>query len=274
MSEDDDFGTRGCANRPHKTLVGGAMTMDHALAERTQAAERYLLGQMAEFERDQYEEHFFSCEECAEEVRLTAAFLESARPHVTGSLQAAAAANTRWPALARLSTAWARMKPLFWPMPAGIAAAAVLMLAVTGYQMAVVVPNLALEVQQAQRIQTAPWYFLSSSRSEAAVVTAADQDRWAGLTLSRSFDRPFPFYRCEIRDAEGRLVLTEVVPGPPAGDELQILLPLANLTPGVYAVAVAGLESATSQAAQSEYARYQFTFRRDDRVTAGSPDRP
>ncbi|MBM3724432.1 MAG: hypothetical protein FJW40_03265 [Acidobacteria bacterium] len=39
-----------------------------------QAAEKYIFGGLNEDQRDAYEEHFFSCYECAEEVRWMAIF--------------------------------------------------------------------------------------------------------------------------------------------------------------------------------------------------------
>jgi hypothetical protein len=253
--------------------------MDHAFALNAEAAERYLLGEMTASERDDYEQHFFSCEECAEDVRMTAAFLANARPHlVKGGMPAAADTMSGEPRVAtrRAPLPWRNAaKHFFWPLPAGAAAAAVLLLAVAGYQAAVVVPNLTRELQEAQRLQTAPWYFLSASRSEAPTVAVSDQDRRVGLTLSKSFDRPFPFFLCEIRDSSGRLVLSEVLPAPRAGDELQILVPTEDLSPGVYTVAIAGLESSSSRTPQSEYVRYQFNLRRDGGSTApASPTQP
>ncbi|HEY7291962.1 MAG TPA: zf-HC2 domain-containing protein [Vicinamibacterales bacterium] len=42
--------------------------MEHQEAVRTLASERYLLGEMTEAERDSFEEHYFSCAECADDV--------------------------------------------------------------------------------------------------------------------------------------------------------------------------------------------------------------
>jgi hypothetical protein len=44
-----------------------------------QAAERYWHGGLTDSEREAFEEHFFSCAECAEEVRWEKLFLEHAR---------------------------------------------------------------------------------------------------------------------------------------------------------------------------------------------------
>lgn len=43
--------------------------MDHRNALETRASERYLLGEMREQERFEFEAHYFSCETCADDVR-------------------------------------------------------------------------------------------------------------------------------------------------------------------------------------------------------------
>jgi anti-sigma factor RsiW len=53
--------------------------MDHEAAIGMQAAERYVAGQLAAPDRDAFEEHFFSCPECAEEVRWEQIFAANAR---------------------------------------------------------------------------------------------------------------------------------------------------------------------------------------------------
>ena len=53
--------------------------MEHDWATRLVAAERYLLGELSDAERDQFEEHFFDCPACAEEVRAGAIFEANAR---------------------------------------------------------------------------------------------------------------------------------------------------------------------------------------------------
>jgi len=55
------------------------MPMDHQDALRRGAAEQYLLNEMPQPERDEYEAHFFECQECAADLRATAAFLDGAK---------------------------------------------------------------------------------------------------------------------------------------------------------------------------------------------------
>ena len=50
--------------------------MTHQQALSTSASERYLLGEMTEPERSTFEEHYFSCTECAEDVRTLAVMQE------------------------------------------------------------------------------------------------------------------------------------------------------------------------------------------------------
>src|SRR5277367_5146253 len=50
--------------------------MDHTTAARTMAVEKYLLGEFDSEEQDAFEEHFFSCDECAQEIKAGAALMK------------------------------------------------------------------------------------------------------------------------------------------------------------------------------------------------------
>ena len=53
--------------------------MDHSESIRLMAAEKYLLGELAPELREQFEEHFFDCQECALDVRAGAALVEHSK---------------------------------------------------------------------------------------------------------------------------------------------------------------------------------------------------
>ena len=53
--------------------------MNHDAAVRDKIAERYLLGELTGEERDSFEAHFFTCQDCAEDVRLTSRFVEASK---------------------------------------------------------------------------------------------------------------------------------------------------------------------------------------------------
>src|SRR5690242_11978137 len=103
--------------------------MDHEVAAKTHAVERYLLGEMPSSERDAFEEHYFTCELCAEEIRsarLLAPDLKTAVPEGRHA--------RKTPSPGRLS--W--LKPPFL-IPTF---AALVLAVVVGYQSLVVMPDL------------------------------------------------------------------------------------------------------------------------------------
>ena len=53
--------------------------MDHNEALQLQAAEKYVLGELPPPLRDEFEEHFFGCQECALDVKAAAGFVDNAR---------------------------------------------------------------------------------------------------------------------------------------------------------------------------------------------------
>ena len=53
--------------------------MDHNEALRQQAAEKYVLGELSPPLRNEFEAHFFECQECALDVTATAGFVDNVR---------------------------------------------------------------------------------------------------------------------------------------------------------------------------------------------------
>lgn len=53
--------------------------MNHDEAKHAMASERYLLDELAPADREQFEEHMFSCQECALDVRAGKAFIDQSR---------------------------------------------------------------------------------------------------------------------------------------------------------------------------------------------------
>src|SRR5262245_55046779 len=62
-----------------------APVMTHEEAVSTLAAERYLLNEMTETDRQTFEEHYFDCEVCADDMRSTAAMLQGAKAGYAGT---------------------------------------------------------------------------------------------------------------------------------------------------------------------------------------------
>src|SRR5580704_6048204 len=80
--------------------------MDHSESIRLMAAEKYLLGELAPELREQFEEHFFDCQECALDVRAGAALVEHSKVVLSepvavspASLPVPARVKPDWPGL-------------------------------------------------------------------------------------------------------------------------------------------------------------------------------
>jgi hypothetical protein len=114
--------------------------MDHNLASETYAAERYLLGEMPLEERDEFEEHFFSCRVCGEDVQTASVFIANAKALFRErDLQTSPALKN-----AKLWRDWLKRDWIGWlRLPVTVPTFAALALAaIVGYQNGVVIPGL------------------------------------------------------------------------------------------------------------------------------------
>src|SRR4029077_18455 len=155
-------------------------TMDHSEAVRLKASEKYLLGEMSAELRDQYEDHYFGCVECAQDVQSGAVFIDNARdvwstePVADSVARPAREARRGW---------WAGM----W-RPAFAVPVLALLVLVAGYQNVVTIPHLKTEISRSEAPQTLQSFSLAaaSSRGEGAATIAVP----AGKAFSLFVDIP------------------------------------------------------------------------------------
>ena len=86
--------------------------MNHQLAVNTRATERYMLGELDEESRSAFEEHYFSCRVCADDVRAAVQFVDNAKAVMTAD-------QGRRPATSRF---WNVSRMPAWAAPAALAA--------------------------------------------------------------------------------------------------------------------------------------------------------
>ena len=98
--------------------------MDHEAAIKSQAAERYMLGELSMAERDAFEEHLADCSRCMEDAATLDAFAANARAEF--------AAQSR-PLLARPGFRLAGLLPRLAPVMAFSGALNLVLLAVIDY---------------------------------------------------------------------------------------------------------------------------------------------
>jgi len=218
--------------------------MTHQQALETMAAERYLLDEMTEVEKHAFEEHFFDCGDCAEEVRLG----EQIRVEVRASRGSALSAQD---SPARFSNVVEFNKPSVRRRASTVIPwAAAAMLAVTvGYQSLVVVPGL----RQAVAPQPlSPVMLREATRGTLPSVSVSPGQRFItlGLDVMNASTADVTY---DLLDAAGNTILSGRTPLPPSGAPLYLLIPADELVrPGRHTLIVR--DPATTGAALGEYA--------------------
>src|SRR5580692_2116878 len=107
--------------------------MDDNEAVRLQAAEKYLLGELPKEQHAAYEEHYFDCSACAEEIKATVAFMESARQAIREKALEPVGARAPAPSVPGFFS---------WLRPAFAVPVLAALLLFIGYQNGVTIPRL------------------------------------------------------------------------------------------------------------------------------------
>ncbi|MGI8744566.1 MAG: zf-HC2 domain-containing protein [Bryobacteraceae bacterium] len=217
------------------TKTNEAIKMGHAEATRIQAPARYLLGELSPSEVEGFEEHYFSCRECGDEIRLQTIFAENARAVFRDRANFAPAtlparSNPGW---------WERLRTAFaLPFAASVATAACL-LALVGFQNLVTIPHLKTEVSQLSSGE-APFSFpLKIARGAEAIGIPQDS-----VFFMPYFYLPggaaFSHYVCDVQMKAGNRHKRLTVSAPPPGQPLRLMLLRSEFPSGTYTVTVRG----------------------------------
>jgi anti-sigma factor RsiW len=195
--------------------------MDHVEAVKTLAIERYLLEEMPQEEREAFEEHFFSCAECAEDARHAATLRDAVRSGLAQVEGARVGVEERGRVLPLrpARAGWRSSVALPW-------AAAALLAIGLGYQ---TVAGPLSARHQADSVALTPSTLRPASRGQEAVVSPGP----GGIvTLAvdlggAQFDRDI---RYELARADGKTIASGDAPLPSPGAPLLLMLPGSLLT--------------------------------------------
>jgi len=196
--------------------------MTHADAIRTLAVERYLLDEMPEIERFAFEDHYFDCSECADDLRAGSTMRTGVKAGLLPTVSRQAAIS---PAITRR---WNPSVVLPW------AVAATLALAV-GYQSLAPARDGRLQIRTLAPVTVRPDSrgavpTVSISEDADAVTLALEVDAAAGSNLTYV-----------LRSSSGESIAEGRMTAPPAGAPLLLLVPVWTLTPNTqYSLAVQG----------------------------------
>jgi hypothetical protein len=249
--------------------------MDHNEALRLEAAEKYVLGELPQDQRDAYEEHYFDCAECALDIKALATFADTAR-ELAGAERDKARAATEEP----VPSFWARLFQPAFAAPAYAMAMALLL--IVGYQNIVSLPKAKESASNA-----AAGAFAASFTAPAAALRGSvagmrggdDPDGTAAKetkvvvgpneSFAVEFDftpaRTFERYICQLQDEHGVSLLQTTIAGSATNQSLHPVIPGGVPHPGKYALVFAGDPASSGQFSnENEVLRLPFVveFRR------------
>jgi hypothetical protein len=227
--------------------------MDHSEAVRSKAAERYLLGEMTGVAREEYEEHFFGCVDCAKEVQAGAVFIDTARD-VLGSDGPSA---TPAAADAKGTARWAWMLRPAFAIPA-----MALLLMVVVYQNIRTIPHMRSELERSNSAQAVQLFSLlgANSRGGTTPEVTAPRGKEFGFYVDIPPSPQFSSYTIEVQSDSGVTELSAAVSSDEAKQTVPLVIPFSRLTPGKYVLIVRGYDPSQGNAA-AEVARYPFTLK-------------
>ena len=203
--------------------------MDHEEAIRLQAVDRYLLNELTNGERQAFEEHFFSCSECSEDLHTGAILIDNSRAVLREEfLDSVPASPGVHPSRSGWFTWWS-----FVPMAASVA-----LLAVVSYQNLAVLPNYRRQLAEGVGAFAPPHVKVRAAvRGAAPVIPLAKGTRFFEVE-AEDVDPAESGYDCSVEDATGKAYARFHAPTVKPGEKLSILLDSRTIVPGQYQLIV------------------------------------
>ena len=220
--------------------------MDHDVVVRQKMTERYLLNELEPEARDEFEEHFFDCPECAQDVRAASLFIE--RSKVVLAEKAAATVQSA----ERPRRGW-----LGWLRPAFAAPALLLLLAVVGYQNLVTLPHLSKAINSPHVL---PWTSvnLATFGSEGNTLRLQPGSGFV-LFVRIPPEGNYVSYRADLHNPAGKLEWSLTIPAAENQDQWPVQVPAANRPAGTYTLLLNGISS-TGESKKVGQASFELQF--------------
>ncbi len=202
--------------------------MEHSEATESMAAARYLLGELSEDEKNAFEEHFFGCPRCAEEVKDGSTLIETLR----------AERRHAQPVVDRTLTSW-------W-----LAAAAAVAVGFLAYQ------NFTLRRAASPRVLPSYSLLTIGTRGMSETVIEHASSPFA-MYVDIPAEPPYPKYRIDIRNTAGSSRARFDVSAEEGKNTVTLYVPGHTLEPGTYTLLIFGL----NEQRESEIARSRLVVR-------------
>jgi len=226
--------------------------MDHKSAIENHTAERYLLGELNEVERDAYEEHFFSCMFCAEEVKLASEFIETAKKVVREELDAPMEKEPLRRTGKARSFSWESLfQPLLRPIPAMACILLTVALGFVIYQNRIANSRFS---QMAANSPTpagaqllAPTSFLLEEARDGGITIVTVPRKSAFELQFDVLDTKYESYRAEVLTQSNVSKVFLDISRKEATNPVRMVIPAGVLSTGTYSLVIRGVNSHESQ---------------------------
>jgi hypothetical protein len=229
--------------------------MDHNEAVRLQAAEKYVLGELPQSLREEYEAHYFDCGECGLDLKAAVAFVDGSREILRAEKQES------------VSVEQLRKPFMWWLKPWIVVPTLAGLLLFLGYQSFVTIPKIK------EQAAGGAAQILFNSYALRGVNTAGEDARTLSIRPGEAFllnfdfvpTRSFNSYIGQLEDRDGHALLQLKINGENANREAHLPVPADLLRAGNYILAFYGDPDGSGKIdPQNDAGRLLFTveFRR------------
>ncbi|PYX51228.1 MAG: hypothetical protein DMG79_03675 [Acidobacteria bacterium] len=206
--------------------------MDHTTVVRDKTTERYLLNELDSKLRDEFEEHYFGCPECALDVSAGTQFVEQSK--VVLAEKSALVSVRETPGRNSAQRGW-----FGWLRPAFAAPALAILLAVMGYQNLVTYPKLNSELGQPQvlpsvSVNVGTW-------GAGSTPTSIPEGKGLLLFVRIPPDPAYVRYTAELFSPSGKAQGSFTITPVPDQDQWSVIVPAVPREAGTYRIAVRGV---------------------------------
>jgi hypothetical protein len=225
--------------------------MDHKQAVELQLVVKYVLGELSPVQRDEYEDHYIDCPECAKDVHAAAAFADTAREVFREEARDEATA----PARRRAQSRW-----FAWLRPAVAVPVFAALVIVVAYQNTVTIPRATQEAAQgAGQMFTSVFSLqMANTRGGEEVRVRVHPNESFALKFDFTPAKAFNNYICELQDESGRTLVREIVPGSSRNQEAEFAVRGGLVNPGKYSLVFKGIPGSGEQGTVEEVLRLRF----------------
>lgn len=226
--------------------------MDHDVVVREKMTEKYLLKELGPEVRDEFEEHFFGCQECALDVRAGSEFVAHSKVVLAGSPEPISTHATGR-GLNPVNRGW-----FAWLRPAFAVPALALLLAVIGYQNLVTLPPLMRAVNQPQVLPATTVNLLTYGANAPPLIVRPGEGFLLNVIIPP--DHRYAGYKVDLYNPAGAVEASVPIPAS-ADDTWPIRFPGANWQSGSYKLTVHGM-TASGQDVEVGSASFQLQIQK------------